>query len=271
MRAVLVSRYPRVDTPGWKRHVAGGLLDAGIEVAVLYSRSSLADQLRAGLREFGLQGAREKFVSLRSRGSANEPPAPSPDDAGDAQALGTWARERGYEVAECSRLGDAGCLEQLGRLRPDLLLLTGADIVPTSVLEVPTVGTLNAHYGLLPAYRGMNVTEWSIFYDDPVGVTIHFVDPGIDTGDIALREEIDVVPGDTLESLRGKHQAAASRMLVEAACRLRDGNLERVTQQPDEGRQYYRMHPALRAFVERKLADCSYRYMEPAPTGSVSS
>ena len=48
------------------------------------------------------------------------------------------------------------------------------------------------HYGLLPRYRGMNVTEWSIYYDDPVGVTVHAVDPGIDTGEILLQETLTV-------------------------------------------------------------------------------
>ena len=245
MRVVLISRYPRVDTPAWKRRVAQDLLDAGCEIAVLYSRSALADQARAGIAEEGL-GIFRRYLSLRG-GSGGESAEP-------AQSLADWARERDLPVVLARRLGDPDALESLRGLSPDLLVLVGADIVPASVLEIPRTGTINPHYGLLPEYRGMNVTEWSLYAGDPIGVTVHMVDPGIDTGDILLREEIPVEPGDTLASLRSKHQELSARLLVQAALALRDGTAERRPQRPEEGRQYYRMHPALREVVERRLA-----------------
>src|SRR5204862_2560657 len=103
----------------------------------------------------------------------------------------------------------------LRQLQPDLLILAGADIVPASVLAVPTAGTINAHYGLLPRYRGMNVAEWSVYNGDPAGVSIHVVDPGIDTGDILASEEIPLDPSETFQSLRAKQQALAARLLLE--------------------------------------------------------
>jgi methionyl-tRNA formyltransferase len=260
MRAVIVSRYPRVDTPDWKRHVAEGLVAAGIDVALLYSRSSVVDQARAGLGEFGLAGVVRKLGALRGRGGQAEPAAAP---AGPKQTLAAWAREHGVEVALCSRLGDGECLQRLRAMSPDLLVLAGADIVPAATLAVPRLGAINPHYGMLPAYRGMNVTEWSILHDDPVGVTVHYVDPGIDTGDIVLREQVEVVSGDTLATLRVKHQQAAARLLVDAARRIADGTVERTPQRPEDGRQHYRMHPVLRDVVERKLAEGSYRGMVP--------
>ena len=244
MKAILVSRYPRVDTPGWKRRGDGDLLDAGFDVGVLYSRATLPDQAQAGLQEEGL-GVVRRYLSLR-KGKATP--------AEPAQSLAAFAAERGLPVLRHRKLGDADALEALRAQEPDLLVLTGADIVPRAVLEIPRVATINAHYGLLPAYRGMNVTEWSVFHGDPVGVTVHVVDPGIDTGDILLREEIAIEPGETFETLRPKHQDLAARLLVQAAIELRDGTAERVPQAADEGRQYYRMHPALRRVAERRLA-----------------
>ncbi len=108
------------------------------------------------------------------------------------------------------RLSDPDALAAVRAWRPGLALLVGADIAPEALLTIPRVGTLNAHYGLLPGYRGMNVTEWAIYQDDPLGVTVHWVDRGIDTGAIAAREQITVQPGATLESLR-RHQEAAAR------------------------------------------------------------
>jgi hypothetical protein len=241
VRAVLVSRYPRVDTPEWKRLVADGLLAAGVEVAVLYSQARLMDQARAGLRENGV-GVLRQYATLR-RG-------PGVDD-GPGKSLAEWARERGLRVEGARRLE----AETLRMLAPDLVVLVGADIVPAPVLAVPRLGTINAHYGLLPAYRGMNVTEWSVLQGDPVGVTIHLVDAGVDTGDILLREEIPVAPGETFATLRRKHQDVAARLLVRAALQLRDGTARPLPQAPDQGRQYYRMHAALRRLADARLAD----------------
>ncbi len=246
MKAILVTRYPRVDTPAWKRTLAQGLIDAGVEVGVLASRAALRDQVEAGLREFGPADVLGRYLSLRGRGARDQAPAAPP--------LSGWAAERGLATLECRRLGDPDAIAALRAENPDLLALTGADIVPASVLAVPRIGTINAHYGLLPAYRGMNVTEWSVYHGAPVGVTVHLVDPGIDTGDILEREEIAIEPGETFETLRAKHQSVAGRLLLKAALALRDGVAERTPQRPEEGRQYYRMHPELRRIAEARLA-----------------
>lgn len=252
MKAVLLSRYPRVDTVSWKRQVAEQLRDDGVELAVVYSRSSLADQIRAGIAEFG-PGIAARYVKAR-RGTRDA-------GADSATTLADWARERDMAVSLHDRLGDPECLASLRSAEPDLIILAGADIIPRAVLEIPRLGTLNAHYGLLPRYRGMNVTEWSVYHDDPLGVTVHWVDPGIDTGAIVVREPIPVAPGETLADLRTKHQEAAARQLVEASRLAFGGSAQDRPQQPEEGKQYYRMHPELRLAVERKLARGEYRWL----------
>ena len=257
MRVTLLSRYPRVDTVAWKRRLAERLAAEGHELSVVYSRATLRDQVEAGLSEFGLAGVARKYADRRpGRG----------DGDGDGQpSLAAWARERGFAVSEHRRLGDADAVRALRAMAPDVVVLAGADIVPASILAVPRTVTINPHYGLLPRYRGMNVTEWSIFHDDPVGVTVHAVDPGIDTGDLLLQDTIVVDRGETLESLRAKHQEAAERLLGEAVARLAAGELPRVAQRPEDGRQFYRMHPALRQRVEAALSDGTYRWVGEAP------
>lgn len=255
MRIVVLTRYPRVDTTAWKRRLGETLLGLGAHLTVLYTRSSTREQLRAGLGEMGL-GVVSSYLSARARGGARSSSSPTSETP---ERLLSWADRRGVEVLMHERL-DEGCLAALRQARPDLLVLAGSDIVPASVLEIPRVGTINGHYGLLPAYRGMNVTEWSVYHDDPVGVSVHFVDAGIDTGDILLRERIAVEPGDTLETLRPKHQSSAARLLGEAVRLLMAGEASAVPQAPSEGRQYYRMHPALRAIVEERLARGAYRW-----------
>jgi folate-dependent phosphoribosylglycinamide formyltransferase PurN len=252
MRVVLLTRYPRVDTPAWKRDLAERLLEDGHELAVVYSRSRFGDQLRAGLKEFGPDLAR-RYAHLR-RGCL--------DDGSSAPvSLAALARDRGVPVSLHRCLGDRDCLERLRSLNPDLLVLAGADIVPASVLDIPRLGALNGHYGLLPRYRGMNVTEWSIYYDDPVGVSVHYVDAGIDTGDIIACEPVKVAPGDRLEDLRAKHQRACSRLLARACALIAAGEQDVTPQRPADGKQFYRMHPELQKVVEAKLSGGSYRWL----------
>jgi methionyl-tRNA formyltransferase len=213
-------------------------------VAVGPGRGGRRDQLRAGLAEYGAAGIVRRYASLRGGAGADAP----------AETLSAAATRLGARLIRCARLGDADCLAALRSFSPDLLVLVGADLVPPSVLAIPRLGTINPHYGLLPAYRGMNVTEWSVYHGDPPGITVHMVDPGIDTGDILLREEIAIDPGETFETLRAKHQEAAQRLLPEAALALLAGSAPRMPQEAADGRQYYRMHPAVRREAERRLA-----------------
>jgi methionyl-tRNA formyltransferase len=239
MRAALLSRYPRVDTPVWKQRVAAGLLDAGVDLLVLHSNAGLIDQARAGLREGGL-GVLRRYRDLRSA-NGGEP---------QTRSLPEWAHEHGVPVNRIRTLDNPVPLREFG---PDVLVLVGAAIVPTAVLAIPRLGTINAHYGLLPAYRGMNVTEWSVLRGDPVGVTVHLVDSGVDTGPILLQEPIELSPGETFATLRRKHQEVAARLLVRAALELGAGALRPRPQRPGDGKQYYRMHAALRRMAEAGL------------------
>lgn len=251
MRVALLSRYPRVDTARWKLGLVRGIREAGHETTVVYTRSALADQVRAGLREFGLD-AWARYRQARRQA----PGGPRPDP--ESESVRDWAKRRGVPVLLHRRIGDPELLEELRALAPDLIVLAGADIVPAPLLELPPLGAINPHYGLLPGYRGMNVAEWSVFCNEPVGVTVHYVDPGIDTGDILEREPVAVEPGDTLLSIRAKQQKLAQRLLLRAVERIDAGTAERMPQALEEGRQFYRMHPALRQAVARSLESGRY-------------
>lgn len=64
------------------------------------------------------------------------------------------------------------------------MIHSGAGILRAPLLALPRLGVLNAHMGVLPRYRGMNVAEWAAWENGPLGATLHWIDPGIDTGRI---------------------------------------------------------------------------------------
>jgi folate-dependent phosphoribosylglycinamide formyltransferase PurN len=251
LKIAILTRFPRADAAIWKVDLARQLLDAGADLVILYTRSARVDHLRAGLKEFGT-GTWSQYRRLRHLDTEASPLG---------QSLSQWAEDRAVPVHRFRSISEPFCEDLLRKHRVDLLILAGADIVPNSILEIPRQGAINAHFGLLPAYRGMNVAEWSIYHDDPVAVSAHFVDRGIDTGDIISRELVPVELGDTLATIRVKQRRLATALLVDAVDKIFASLVTRTRQHAAEGRQFYRMHPLLKERVERKLATGRYRWL----------
>jgi len=173
---------------------------------------------------------------------------------GATSGLATDVEQQGGRFVQVGDANGEECRKALAALDVDILVLAGAPIVRANILAVPRVGTLNAHQGRLPQYRGMNVIEWAIFEGGTPTVTVHFVDCGVDTGDIVVREEIGIQPGDSLQSIRARAADKQAELLAWAVLASRSGPLPRLAQRATEGRQYYAMHPHLRAVAERRLA-----------------
>src|SRR5262249_38597239 len=123
------------------------------------------------------------------------------------------------------------------------------------ILAVPRLGTLNAHMGLLPFYRGMNVTEWAAFNGDPVGCTAHLIDAGIDTGPIVCVQEVVTTGARTVVELRTRVDEAQIALLGRVVrYASTTGTLPLLWEQaPSIGRQFFRMHADLAAVLEREL------------------
>ncbi len=122
------------------------------------------------------------------------------------------------------------------------------------------------HPRLLPKYRGRSVAEWAIFEDAPVGLTVHLVDPGVDTGAFLQQQTVDGSDCATIAEMRQKLRYLQHRLLADCAREFLRGHLEPQPQRKEAGKQYYEMHPALKAVVEAKLA----RGCQPAITGAIT-
>ncbi|HVR32572.1 MAG TPA: formyltransferase family protein [Acidimicrobiia bacterium] len=142
----------------------------------------------------------------------------------------------------------------LESLSPDVVVLGSSRILKPPVIEIPTWGVLNAHPGLLPAYRGVDVIHWALRNGDPLGVTVHRVDAGIDTGPILARRTYEIEPGDTVGSIKRRAFALAGDMMADVVRRIAaDEPLEEMTQDRSASRLYGRMTPLQRREVEEGL------------------
>jgi len=171
------------------------------------------------------------------------------------RSLQEVARSYGFPVVTCSDQNSARAVAQLKQWSPDLAIFTGGDILRDHVLKVPRLGIVNAHLALLPEIRGMSGPEWSLLCGVPLGVTIHFMDSGVDTGPILLRREFAGADGcDSLADLRNKMIAEGIELIAEAVAGLDRGTISAVPQiDREKDGQFFVMHEQLKAMATHRL------------------
>ena len=233
-----------------------------VEVSAIYVRRllnprRLADEyrrdgarlLRKVLRKLVLRqrayGA-ESFETIADLKKAEQISHGTVDDLG---------RRHGIPVVYCNDLNDAPVIEGLRRTRPDAVVFTGGGLLRRDLLSSSGMGVLNCHMGTLPRYRGMDVIPWPLLEGDPgsVGLTIHFMDEGLDTGDILAQRKIPPLPGDSIRRIYDRFEPIMVRDMVQTCLEALQGRAVRRPQKIEEGRQYFVMHPRLMAIAERKL------------------
>jgi methionyl-tRNA formyltransferase len=158
-------------------------------------------------------------------------------------------------VIPCSNLNDKAVVNGLREIQPYLVVFTGGGLIRQDVLSNSGNGILNCHMGLLPSYRGMDVVEWPILEDniEQIGITVHFMDQGLDTGDILRTRQIQLKPGENISGLRDRIEPIMCQTLVDTCIDFLEGKIERQPQKRQAGKQYFKMHPFLLDIVSKKL------------------
>lgn len=100
-------------------------------------------------------------------------------------------------------INDAECIEFIKRHTPEVLAVCGTTVIRPEVFTLTPKGAVNIHTGITPEYRSADPIFWALYRGEPekVGVTIHFIDQGIDTGPIIHQETVPVYAGDSLATL----------------------------------------------------------------------
>lgn len=152
----------------------------------------------------------------------------SPSDG----ALAAAAARLGLPLLRPERVNAASNVTMLAGLEPDLLLSVAYDqILRAPVLAVPRLGCLNVHAGSLPRYRGRNVINWAIINgESEIGVTVHHMDEGVDTGDIVLQRTLPIGWTDDYATVLARVVEAVPGLLSEAVALVAAGRAERRPQ-----------------------------------------
>ncbi|MHB8126861.1 MAG: methionyl-tRNA formyltransferase [Desulfitobacteriaceae bacterium] len=132
------------------------------------------------------------------------------------------AVELGLPLLQPSNLRQPEVYEWVKELAPDLLVLVFVtDFVPKAMIDLAPLGGINYHPSLLPKYRGGSAIAWTIISGEKeTGVTIHYIDEGVDTGNIILQESVPIDPEDTTISLYFNKLYPLGVKLVKEAVRL---------------------------------------------------
>lgn len=118
---------------------------------------------------------------------------------------------------------------------------------------------INCHKGILPDFRGSSATNWSILSNGKYGVTVHFMDSGIDTGPIIRKKHFSRVKLKSLNEIRLFEASMVSETLFEVLLKInKDKDVEIEEQSVDEGSTFYVIHPYLAAISYRLLLSGKY-------------
>ena len=207
-----------------------------------------AARLRRRLRNEGLSWIATRLSAAND--SAGEPAAQD----GPPVDVPTYCRSRGIPFLETGPLDSADAVAAINALGPDLGIHAGAGLLRRPLIDAFRFGVLNAHMGLLPAHRGMNVAEWAALEGAPVGCTVHLIDTGIDTGPILATQQVDIAGCNSVAALRDAVDRAQLALLGDIVGSIVDGRMpEPLAAAGPPAPQYFHMHRDLVAILEARL------------------
>ncbi|SCY85412.1 methionyl-tRNA formyltransferase [Alkaliphilus peptidifermentans] len=139
-------------------------------------------------------------------------------------------------VFQPKTLKDTETLTAIKAMKPDIIVVVAyGQILTKEILEVPPFGCINVHSSLLPKYRGAAPINWVIINgEDRTGVTTMYMDIGLDTGDMILKEETPIGPEETAGELHNRLSGLGADILIKTIDLIEVGGVEREQQNEEE-------------------------------------
>ena len=150
-----------------------------------------------------------------------------------ASPVKEFALEKGLKVYQPVRVrNNTEFIEEIKKLKPDVICVVAyGKILPKEILDIPEKGCINVHGSLLPEYRGAAPIQWAVINGDKeTGVTTMYMDVGMDTGDIILKEEVTIGDDETTGKLWDRLSKIGGKLLVKTLKQIEDGIAPREKQ-----------------------------------------
>ena len=123
-------------------------------------------------------------------------------------------------------------LDEIKNLKPDVICVVAyGKILPKELLDIPRLGCINVHGSLLPQYRGAAPIQWAVLNGDKeTGITTMYMDVGMDTGDMILKEKVEIGENETTGELWDRLSKIGANLLVKTLKQIEDGIAPREKQ-----------------------------------------
>lgn len=150
-----------------------------------------------------------------------------------SSAVKDFAIEKGLKIYQPLKVrNNDEFLEEIKSLNPDVICVVAyGKILPKEILDIPKLGCINVHGSLLPKYRGAAPIQWAVLNGDKTtGITTMYMDVGMDTGDMILKEEVEIGDDETTGELWDRLSKIGGKLLVKTLEKIEDGTAPREKQ-----------------------------------------
>lgn len=150
-----------------------------------------------------------------------------------ASPVKEFAMEKGLKIYQPLKVKENNeFIQEIKTLNPDVICVVAyGKILPKEILDIPKLGCINVHGSLLPKYRGAAPIQWAVLNGDKTtGVTTMYMDIGMDTGDMILKEKVEIGEDETTGELWGKLAKIGGKILVDTLQQVEKGTAPREKQ-----------------------------------------
>lgn len=144
-----------------------------------------------------------------------------------------FALEKNLKIYQPTKVrNNTEFIEEIKALNPDVICVVAyGKILPKELLEIPKLGCINVHGSLLPKYRGAAPIQWAVLNGDKTtGITTMYMDEGMDTGDMILKQEVEIGEDETTGELWDRLAKVGGELLVETLEKIEKGTAPRIKQ-----------------------------------------
>ena len=153
-----------------------------------------------------------------------------------ASPVKEFALEKNLKIYQPEKVkNNVEFIEEIKRFKPDVICVVAyGKILPKEILEISKFGCINVHGSLLPQYRGAAPIQWAVLNGDKTtGITTMYMDVGMDTGDMILKEKIEIGEDDTTGDVWEKLSKIGANLLVKTLKQIEEGTAPRIPQGTD--------------------------------------
>src|SRR5580704_5446735 len=149
-----------------------------------------------------------------------------------ASAVKEAAVEAGARIYQPESMKSDAALDFFAQIKPDAaVIIAYGQIIPRRLLEIPRLGWMNLHASLLPKYRGAAPIAWAVINGEKTtGLTTMRLDPGLDTGPILMKREIEIGSDETAPELAKRMADFGAPLVAESLIKLERGEIAPIPQ-----------------------------------------